>query len=444
MKLIDLTTIGKQQNKEPEIDIYKDIQVDEFPLLIIPENYQRYIREASESLNFSKDYLACGMLSVFSFLIGNRIKLQVKKGYNANGIVWLAIVASRGAIKSHPLNLILSPIKALEKKRYDSFQDRLAAYNDLPKDEKAQSEAPEFHPIKISNATAEGLQKNLEINKAGVMLHFDELSGFFNALNSYKGGKGSDVEFMLSGFNNDDFSVIRKVAGNTYLQNIYFTVAGTIQYEVLAELGANFQDNGMLDRFLYTKSESMAYGINEKEISREMEMFWEKRVEEIYEVFEDNFGQPDQYLTINFTKAGFDAFREYDLALVNLQNDPDTDNRMIAYYSKMRTYLPRFSLILCIMEMTEYNTPLEVSEVHVYKANKLVEYFSKTAESIFVQNTKSKDINTMLATMKSKSRKEKIEALLTYKEYKLTDIAKAMNVSKQYVSKIKNAIEPLN
>lgn len=443
MKLIDLTTIGKQPNKEPEVDIYKEIQVDEFPLIIIPENYQRYIKEAAKSLNFSKDYLACGMLSVFSFLIGNRIKLQVKKGYTANGIIWVAIVASRGAIKSHPLNLILSPVKSIEKKRYEAYQNRLAEYNSLPKEEKLQIDMPEFHPIKISNATTEGLQKNLENNKAGVMLHFDELSGFFNALNSYKGGKGSDAEFMLSGFNNDDFSVIRKVSGNTYLQNIYFTVAGTIQYEVLSELGAQFQDNGMLDRFLYTKSESMAFGINENDISREMEFFWQKRVNDIYELFEATFYDETQYLTTNFTKAGFQAFREYDLELVNLQNDQDTDSRMVAYYSKMRTYLPRFSLILCVMEATEYNTPLEVTEVHVYKANKLVEYFSKTAESIFVQNTKAKDITSLIQSMRSKSRKEKIEALLHHKEFKLSDIAKAMNVSKQYVSKLKNAIDPL-
>jgi hypothetical protein len=431
-------SLPEVRDPEPLPPVYQNIDPGKFPLDILPPDYVRFIREVASTLNFSEDYLACGMLCVFSFLIGNRIKLRVKNGYHANAIIWMAIVASRGAIKSHPLNYILKTIKEIDHERYLVFQEQLEQYMAKPKDERDKTPTPEYHPFKVANATVEGLQKNLTNNPNGILLHYDELSGFFNSLNSYKGGKGSDTEFMLSGFNNDDFSVVRKMTGNTYLRNIYFTVAGTIQYEVLSTIAGQFSDNGMLDRFLYTRSESTAYGITDKDLDPDIESFWTETIKQYYNELNRHIDEP---MLAEFTPKGFKTFQELDHRIAQEQNDPDTDPRMVAYMSKIRTYIPRFCCILAAIDMLEYGSPLEVSSDHVKRAEMMAQYFTSTAASVFTENSKHKDINQILSGNRSASKKEKVELLLKTGEFTKSEIAKAVQVSNPYVTKVAQAMD---
>jgi len=81
----------------------------------------------------------------------------------------------------------------------------------------------------------------------------DELSGFAQALNAYKGGKGADRQFFLSTWSGTPASVDRKKQDEPlFLDRPFLAITGTIQPDCIQALLHEAQwDDGFLDRFLF-------------------------------------------------------------------------------------------------------------------------------------------------------------------------------------------------
>jgi hypothetical protein len=85
----------------------------------------------------------------------------------------------------------------------------------------------------------------------------DELSGWVQALNSYKGGKGSDRQFFLTVWSGTPSSVDRKSQdAPTFLDKPFLAITGTIQPDVVqAFLHESRWDDGFIDRILFAYPE---------------------------------------------------------------------------------------------------------------------------------------------------------------------------------------------
>jgi hypothetical protein len=79
------------------------------------------------------------------------------------------------------------------------------------------------------------------------------LSGFAQAMNAYKGGKGADRQFFLSAWSGVPSSVDRKKQDEPlFLEKPFLAITGTIQPDcVRALLHESMWDDGFLDRFLF-------------------------------------------------------------------------------------------------------------------------------------------------------------------------------------------------
>jgi hypothetical protein len=412
-------------------DIYEDTSFD-FPLDILPQDYQNYINATSNSLSFSQDFIACTMLMAISTCIGNKAKIKIKTGYIDSPIFWMAIVGSRGSNKTHPVKGCLSPLKDIEAKNFARYTSQLVEYNALSDTDKEKTKKPQFQQVMVSDFTIEALHNVLSFNKKGVLLYKDELHGFFKDMNKYK-KSGGDEEFFLESFNNGSHTINRKTQDTVLLSNIFINIIGTIQDEILSKLAADHTENGLLDRFLFTKTERLARPLTANMLDPVFINWWNDKVNTINK--EMNYSSEQDTIIFDMTPEAFDYLLTLEVSYTDIQNSDDTMTAIQTYYSKLRTYIKRFALLIMIIEHFDYGTELIIDDSHVKKAEKLITYFSKTATNVFISNAKVSESKEILGTLRGKSASEKINILFD-KGYKKSEIIKMTGKSKVYVYKV--------
>lgn len=417
------------QDEENESVVY-DSKIN-FPLEILPQDYQNYINATYNTLSFSRDFIACTMLMAIATCIGNKAKIKVKTGYVDSPIFWMAMVGSRGANKTHPVKGVLAPLFQLEKDSYKLYTAQLEEFNALSEENKKKTRRPRFKQVVVADFTVEALHHALQFNSKGVLLYKDELVGFFKDMNKYR-KSGGDEEFFLESFNNGSHIINRKTQDTVRLDHIFINVIGTIQNGVLTELAKAHSENGLLDRFLFTKTELFARPLSRENLDESYITWWRNKVYLIAK--EMNYNFPEDTIEFSMSDAGYNYMLEVEGKYADIQNSEDTPQGLHAYYSKMRTYFKRFALLIMIIEHFEYGTDLIIDESHIQKAETLIKYFAATAGEIFSENSKQNEYSEIMMSIRGKSTPEKIIALHN-KGYKQTEISKIMKISRQTVSK---------
>jgi hypothetical protein len=416
----------------PKIEDDAEIEDINFPLEIFPDDYQSYILETNKTLTYSKDYIACTMLSTIATCIGNKVKIKIKNGYVDSPIFWFAIVGSRGANKTHPVSSVLNPFKIIENNSFIKYKAEILNYNSLKEDDKNKIIKPQFKQIMVSDFTIEALYQILSFNKKGVLLYKDELVGFFKDMNKYK-KSGGDEEFFLESFNNGSFTINRKTQDTLRLDKININIIGTIQDEVLMQLAGNHTENGLIDRFLFTKSEKLAKPLTKEDLPPEYIQWWNEKVKQINS--ELKYIDDEDTIICEMNDDAFEYLLQIENTYTFIQNNENTLSSLQTYYSKLRTYVKRFSLLLMILEHFDYGTELIVTIDHLKKAELLIEYFAKTASNVFTENIKIKEKKEVFDTLKGKTTVEKIVGLHK-KGFKNVEIAKMTGKSKPYITKV--------
>jgi len=399
-----------------------------FPIGIFPKFIIDYIKELNRTLNFHQDFTSAAVIFAVSTIIGNKYKLKVKEGWEAAPIFWLACVGFPGTIKTHPIKTILRPINKIDiesKKVYD------AEMQHYDPEAKPRQPKPKFKQILISDYTLEALHSIHDINKRGVGLYKDELKGFLNDMNKYR--KGSDEEFWLESFNNGSYIVNRVTKEPVLIVDICINLIGTIQHDVLGKVVQEYAGNGLIDRFLYTSPEDKVYNLTKDEIDPVHSVKWESFINLIH-----NSTRYLDHDSTEFFTLPADAFTEYqqiDSGFVRMQNNENTSQEIKNYLSKMKTYVPRFALIIGIIECIAHQKPIEITYKHMVSAGLLANYFIETAKQTFSFNNDQIEIRDLVSTMKSKTKNEKI-LLLHQKGVKQSELARFFQMSQGQISKI--------
>ncbi len=413
----------------PKVEIEPDPQPELhsfFPIEVFPLYIRNYILELNRTLNFHIDFTAAAAMFAIATMNGNRFKLEVKRGWEASTIFWFACVGYPGTIKTHPVKTMMRPINNLDaasKHHFDFEMSQFDPDKKLPK--------PKFKQILISDYTLEALHSIHDINKRGIGLYKDELKGFLNDMNKYR--KGSDEEFWLESFNNGSYIVNRVTKDPIMINNICINIIGTIQHDVLTKVVTEYAGNGLIDRFLFTSSETKVYPINEHEIDPDFASNWEYLITEINRHYQ--YTSPESTTVIKLDAETFKLYQEIDAEYVAIQNAEDFPQEIKNYLSKMKTYVPRFALLLGIMDAFESETPPDVSQKNMTDAKKIADYFVKTAQNVYNVNGTFTEIREIEQTMRGSTKKEKIIKLYD-KGFKQIDLAKYFGISKQAVHKI--------
>jgi hypothetical protein len=396
-----------------------------FPIDVFPAELQEYIKELKSSLNFHEDFSAVAAMFAVSTINGNLYKLKVKNGWNAPTIFWFACVGHPGTIKTHPVRQMINPIFDIDASSKEFYDSEMMHWDP---DEKPKKPKPKFRQILISDYTIEALHSIHDFNKRGVGLYKDELIGFLNDMNKYR--KGSDEQFWLESINNGNYVVNRVSKEPIMIKNICVNIIGTIQHDVLNKMISTYHGNGLIDRFLFTASEDKVYEISPNEIDD----YWPQRFKDLMIKANKNFTYFDSKdeKIIQMTREAFNEYRRLDAQYVEVQRDEATPQHIKNYLSKMKTYVPRFALLLGIMDEIFENKYIEVNERHMINAGRIAEYFINTAMDVFIANDIQMQIRQIADTMRTKTKSEKIFELYQ-KGFKQADLAKFFGESKQVI-----------
>lgn len=427
-----LDPVGTKKKKT--IDIPEEVipEVGDFPIDIFPKQIIDVLKKVELTMNHPVDITGSTLLNLFGGLIGNKIKFKMMSGWEAPGIIWTAIVGASGAAKSHPVSFIMAALDKIDDQYYKDYSIALAEFEKWDKESEdvkklSHYDKPSLKQIVVRDTTMEALQKTHEFNKNGLIMYRDELKGWLGSMNSYR--KGSDEETWLEIFNNKVATVGRVTKDPLRISNSFVNVLGTIQDLVLSEIIS--KDNGLVERFLFTKTYSEI-----KQLSRNR--MKQKDVDDLYDSIRMayfNYVNIQDEILLEADDDVFDLIIEADKRIIELQKSGNETTKFVGYLSKMRTYLPRFILIICVIDDTFNETELVIRGEHIRKAEQLINYYIKSARKLFSDINKEIEIKDTINSMNGKSNAEKIIEL-KYKSFSNVSISQALGVSPQYVGKI--------
>jgi hypothetical protein len=402
---------------------------DGFPIDVFPEAIQEYIIELNKALNYKEDFLAVAFMFAVATMNGNKYKLRVKNGWVSATTFWFAVVGESGVMKTHPVNAMIKPLKDIDKKEKRKFDGEMSLYTS---DEKS-SNKPQFKQIMIEDFTLEAGHYIHKNNPRGLGLHKDELIGFLNDMNKYR--KGSDEQFWLESFNNSSYIVNRVTKDPLMIDNIMINIIGGIQPQLLHDVAGQANGNGLIERFLYTTSESNIYPLSLNDIRQEWIDWYDNSMKHINDYM--TYEGESECTILEMEKQALQKLIDIDKVLCDMQMSDDETTGMKNYINKIKTYVPRFALLVCIIDAMFDPIPLEVTVEHMKKAERLAQYFTSSARYIFSEGERKDEINAVKRSLNQRGMTKAEQIIqLSAKGFKQVDISRALSTPASYVSKV--------
>lgn len=237
-----------------------------FPVEVLPEPYASYVADVARARQCDPAAVALPLLAALAGTIGNARTLRVGSDWYAPSVLWAAVAAPSGAVKSPPFRAALAPAEAVDRAGRETWEQehgtpaaaRLAYDAELAdwRRQKADRGAPPEPPppvprLIVEDTTLQALAAVLAENPRGLLLARDELSGWVRSFDQFTGATGADLARWLEIYGAGSLRVDRKVDGHVHVRRAAVSVTGTIQTAVLGDVfGADLQAAGLLARFL--------------------------------------------------------------------------------------------------------------------------------------------------------------------------------------------------
>jgi hypothetical protein len=210
-------------------------------------------------------------------------------------------------------------------------------------------------------------------------------------------------------------------------------ILGGIQPAILTKITREFAGNGMIDRFLFTTNETGIYPISKKDIGIEWMDWWKRCVIDLNNYI--SYLESSDTIMLNLTEDAMDMMIEIDSYFCSIQKSDDETNSLKGYISKIKTYLPRFALLMWIFDMLFKGGSLDVTADHMARAKKICDYFIASAKYVFSESETRQEIESVTSKMNGSTKVEKIIALAA-KGFKQVEIARQLSTPKTYVSRV--------
>lgn len=388
-----------------------------FPVDAIPASCRQLVHEAEEALGCAPELVVLPMLAVLSSAIGTSRVVEVKGGWREWAALFVAVVASPGAMKTPAAKVAKKP--AFERQRKlgreyaedkEDWKREVREWEVEKRDaQKAGEPAPEEPALPTmsrcvaGDTTVEAFVSILEDNPRGLLVHRDELAGWVRSMDQYKGGKGSDRQNWLNLWNTDEVVVDRKsrLGEPVILAKPFISLFGGIQPAMLGELGGGVED-GMMDRFLFAYPASRHARFSYEEVSPEAE----DRYAALYDgladltLATDEYGDPNPK-PLKLSPEARKLFAGVADSLSGEMLQPGFPRRLEGVWSKLRGYLARLSLVLAVCRCIEEGVREErVEAADVEDASKLVGYFKAHARRVYAEITVPDPLEVLGADLK--------------------------------------------
>jgi hypothetical protein len=200
----------------------------------------------------------------------------------------LILIAISGYGKSPVIETLLKPIKKLQAKAYQEYQEKLREYERKLKKEKLDDTEdlpvrPKLKNYLVSDCTVEALANVFENDCRGVISYQDEIAGLILGLNQYK-GKGNDRQHYLELFNCGGWKIDRKT-GTKNITNTGAAIIGGIQPKVMPKVfDIDSFDDGFIPRFILLNAENIPMVFNRQAITEDDMGYWTDFLEWCYRI----------------------------------------------------------------------------------------------------------------------------------------------------------------
>ncbi len=339
-----------------------------FPLDLLPRTLARFTTETALALGCDPAFVALPALCATAAAIGTTRTVALKESWREPAVLWGAVVARSGTLKSPALDAALAPLResqaAALREHAAALEAHAAALLRYERDvavwrkSKGASEpptkpkAPAAQRLVTADVTIEALAPILSENPRGVLLARDELAGWLGSFGQYKAGRGADAQAWLELWRAGTLIVDRKsVEPRTmYVARAAAGVTGTVQPGILAgALTAEHFASGLAARLLL---------VNPPERPKR----WSERVPERAAVAE--YGYMLRELGALEHEAGEHGPEPVALPLAPEAREPwqiwydrhaariadAADDTEAAALAKMEAYAARFALIFALAE----------------------------------------------------------------------------------------------
>jgi len=377
-----------------------------FPADALPSAARAVVYEGARALGCDPAFVALPMLAGMAGAIGATHAIELKPGWTEPAVLWCAVVAESGAMKSPAQSLALDPLRKLQAWAMQDYPARLKEHeqqraifeadlmawkrsgrrNGEPPPEKPDE--PTAQRYLVDDITIEALADRLRDAPRGLLAGIDELDAWLGSFNSYRpGGRGGDVARWLSIHRASGLLIDRKAgtAKTVHVPWAAVSLAGGIQPATLRRaLGVEHFDDGLAARLLLAAPPRQKKQWTEDTVSQQTL----RRAEVLFgrltglEFGTDQQGNPTPVvlpLTPEGKSAWIEFYNEHAAELATAKGD------RAAVLSKMEGVAARLALVVQLAECVSDETdPAAVDETSVRAGVTLARWFAQEAKRVYV------------------------------------------------------------
>jgi hypothetical protein len=384
-----------------------------FPVDVFPTNLQAFVTTVSLSLTCPPDLVAVPMLGVAGVAIGASRAVEVKPGWYESPRLYLGVVAPPGSAKTPAASHVCRPLFANQNKLKVEFDIAMTEYTekeaeweaarrvrthsqkkDLPATKVAlppRPVKPVLKRIVVVDATTEALAPILARNERGLIMVMDELTGWVDRMNAYRGGKGADRQFFLSCWSGEPAIVDRKSQSEpTIVNHPFLNVIGGIQTDLLPVLAdARRRADGFMDRILLSFPDVKEPGEwTDAGVDPAAREAWQHALDQLFQLKQqvnENEGKHLPRVVQMTPEARALWVRWFNEHAVEMDAE-SLPRALRGPWAKLKAYAARLALVVHLLRLACSEVSQEdVDEESLHRAIRLINYFKSHARKVYRQ-----------------------------------------------------------
>ncbi len=412
--------LGLEEKWEEPLELKKEfLPVAPFQEALLPEALRPWIMDIAERMQVPPDFLASTCMVVLGSLIGRKIGIHPKAQDDWLVIpnLWGAVVGKPSLLKSPAIAEIVKPLEKLAEKALQKHREDMKGYEqqvmwvdakkNIQKEQMKKaakgSEMPILEPLdelvepvpkryKTEDATVEKIGEILLKNPQGILIHRDELVGWFKSFDKY--GREGDRAFFLESWNGDGpYTVDRIGRGTLNIPALCVSIIGGIQPGPLGSyvnqtMSGGAGDDGFLQRFQLLVWPDVQK--QWKNVDRSPDL--EAREQAIrvfhqidsFEPFEPSSDGSFETLKVRFSPEAQVLFDEWRTSLEQRLLSGDLEPSLESHLAKYRSLVPTLALIAYLVETLGRGNRLEAVDVpSIHQAIQWCRYLETHARRLY-------------------------------------------------------------
>jgi hypothetical protein len=373
-----------------------------FPTEFFPQPARDYIEQSAVSLNVDPSFLALPALAVLAGAIGNSRAIRLWDTWTEPPIIWTAVVADSGTLKSPALEQVIKVLFRCQNDMKTEYTTALAKWETEKETARTGKTAtppkPTLRRILVSDITIEKLSDVLRENPRWVVIARDELSGWFKSFTRYKDSGGSDLPNWLSLHRAGGLIVDRKSGDvkTTIIPRAGVSICGTIQPAILErELNQEAHDAGLASRILMVRPPKHAKKRPTLHMHKATVDAWTLHVSNLLKLAFDPYSHENAPLEVELSDAADTLW--WDFYEKWAEEQQAADGALAAAFAKLEGYTARFALLHHVCSAVEdASIPIDkCQETSMTAAIQLTEWFAAETRRIYAEMGESKETQTV-------------------------------------------------